>query len=96
MCPNKDGPDIYPGKVECNPELEATFQRRRPMNVEVPTNVMSALQSDPKSSVILTMEQQLKNPAENPMLANPVDVTQEDIQVEEIEKKEVLDEDDDV
>ena len=94
-CPNKDGPDIYPGKVECDPELEATFQRRRPMNVEVPANVMSALQSDTKGSVILSMEQQLKDPAENLMLANPVDVTQEDIQVEEIEKKEVPEEDDD-
>ena len=26
-CPNKDGPDKYPGKVECDPELEAMFQR---------------------------------------------------------------------
>ena len=65
------------------------------MNVEVPANVMSALQLDTKGSVILSMEQQLKDPVENPMLAIPVDVTQEDIQVEEIEKKEVPEEDDD-
>ena len=40
-CPNKDGPDQYPGMLDIDPELEKKFRRCRKIQVEdVPESVM--------------------------------------------------------
>ena len=97
-CPNKDGPDLYPGKEQCDPEIEATFQRRRPISAEIPSNVIDVLQSEQKGSIMVSIQpgqqqqqlQQMKDPETNPMLPGPGEMSQDEISVEE-KKEEIAD-----
>ena len=64
------------------------------MVVDIPTNVMNVLQKEDKANVLLTI------PGSDPMFPNPVDLTQEEILVEQPieqskEQMETQDDDDD-
>ena len=38
-CPNKNGPDIYPGRADYNEELEETFKAKTAIAVKIPTDI---------------------------------------------------------
>ena len=45
-CPNKTGAEKYKGKVEIDPELEKTFKRRKPVEMEIPEELMREIEDD--------------------------------------------------
>ena len=80
-CPNKDGKDIYPGKVDVDPAEEAKFKGQTPVVVDIPTIVMNVLQKEDKANVLLTL------PGTDPMFPNPVDLMRDEILVEQAKER---------
>ena len=46
VCPNKDGPDLYKGKIDLDPALEEKFKRRVAIDVDIPEEVRTIAEEE--------------------------------------------------
>ena len=45
-CPNKDGPDLYKGRIDLDPALEEKFKRRVAIDVDIPEEVRTIAEEE--------------------------------------------------
>ena len=45
-CPNKDGPDLYKGRIDLDPALEEKFKRRVAIDVDIPDDVRAIAEEE--------------------------------------------------